>query len=83
MELVVARAKELGAKKLYVSSTPSRHSVRFYHGQGFALTDSPDPELFALEPEDIQLVRTLWISRPPMSSDGALSRSRRAARFAR
>jgi hypothetical protein len=33
--------------------------VRFYLGQGARLADPPDPELFALEPEDVHLVLDL------------------------
>ena len=59
MELVVEQATEAGANQLCVSSTPSRHTVRFYRNQGFQLTDTPDPELFELEPDDIHMLRQL------------------------
>ena len=49
-------ARRRGAKWLYVSATPSQHTIDFYLRQGCALTPEPDPELFALEPEDIHLV---------------------------
>ncbi|MBX0326616.1 GNAT family N-acetyltransferase [Oscillochloris sp. ZM17-4] len=49
-------ARERGARGLYVSATPSEHTVHFYHSLGCALAPEPDPELFALEPEDIHLV---------------------------
>lgn len=55
-------AFELGAAGLYVSATPSQHTVDFYQRLGCVLT-TPDPELFALEPEDIHLE---W--RPPQVS---------------
>jgi predicted N-acetyltransferase YhbS len=48
-------ARELGASGLYVSATPSENTIRFYLRHGCAVTPSPDPELFALEPEDIHL----------------------------
>jgi len=44
-----------GAKRLYVSATPSKHTVDFYLRCGCRVTDEPDPELLALEPEDIHL----------------------------
>ena len=34
-------------------------SARKLSGQGFQPTDEPDPELLALEPEDIHMVRRL------------------------
>jgi predicted N-acetyltransferase YhbS len=54
-DLAVARARELGARRLYVSSTSSENTVRFYLRRGCRLTDEPDAHLFALEPEDIHL----------------------------
>jgi ribosomal protein S18 acetylase RimI-like enzyme len=56
----VARlARADGAKRLYVSATPSNSAVGFYQSCGFAPTDAPHPELFALEPEDIHMIREL------------------------
>ncbi len=49
------KAKELGARKLYISSTPSEHTVKFYLSRGCRLAEDVDPELFALEPKDIHL----------------------------
>jgi len=54
-ERAVARARELGARKLYVSSTPSKNSVRFYLRRGCRVTGEVDAALFELEPEDIHL----------------------------
>jgi predicted N-acetyltransferase YhbS len=51
----VARAGELGARRLYISATPSENTVRFYLRRGCRVTDDVDPDLFALEPEDIHL----------------------------
>ena len=48
-------AKERGASSLYVSATPSEHTIRFYKGLGCEVSADPDPELFALEPDDIHL----------------------------
>ncbi|WP_300246193.1 GNAT family N-acetyltransferase [Pseudomonas sp.] len=45
----------MGAQGLYVSATPSRHTVDFYTGLGCELLAIPDPELLRLEPEDIHL----------------------------
>jgi hypothetical protein len=52
----VARARELGARQLYVSATPSENTVRFYLRLGCRVTDDVDATLFNLEPEDIHLV---------------------------
>ena len=54
-ESAVAKARELGARKLYVSATPSENTVRFYLRRGCRVTDDVDAALFALEPEDIHL----------------------------
>jgi predicted N-acetyltransferase YhbS len=50
-----AVARERGAKGLYISATPSEHTVNFYLRLGCEVAPEPDPELFELEPEDIHL----------------------------
>jgi predicted N-acetyltransferase YhbS len=55
LEKAVAKARELGARGLYISSTPSENTVRFYLRRGARLTDDVDAALFELEPEDIHL----------------------------
>src|SRR5580704_18139112 len=54
-ELARATARERGAKRLYISATPSEHTINFYLRLGCAVVEEPDPELFELEPEDIHL----------------------------
>ena len=54
-EMAAARARELGARRLYISSTPSENTVRFYLRRGCRVTDDVDAALFELEPEDIHL----------------------------
>ena len=54
-EMAVDRARTLGARRLYVSSTSSENTVRFYLQRGCRVTREVDPALFALEPEDIHL----------------------------
>lgn len=49
-------ARRRGAKWLYVSATPSEHTINFYLRQGCTVTPEPDPALLALEPDDIHLV---------------------------
>lgn len=51
-----AAARERGARGLYISATPSAHTVAFYRSLGCVPIAEPDPELFALEPEDIHFV---------------------------
>lgn len=51
----VARARELGARRLYVSATPTENTIRFYLRRGCRVTADVDAALFALEPEDIHL----------------------------
>ncbi|MBB6126798.1 GNAT family N-acetyltransferase [Mucilaginibacter lappiensis] len=48
-------AKSLGAEKLYISATPTKGTVDFYLKNGAVITKEIDPELFALEPDDIHL----------------------------
>jgi GNAT superfamily N-acetyltransferase len=54
-ERAVARAKALGARRLYVSASPSKNTIRFYFARGCEVTDELDSKLFELEPEDIHL----------------------------
>jgi GNAT superfamily N-acetyltransferase len=48
-------ARRLGAAGLYISATPTENTVNFYRARGATLVTEPDPELLALEPEDIHL----------------------------
>jgi len=52
-------AKEDGAQSVYVSSSPSKPAVEFYLGQGFHPTEEVNPELYALEPDDIHMIKPL------------------------
>ena len=52
-------AREAGARRMYVSSVPSSSAVGFYLAEGFQLAEEVDPELSALEPEDIPLIMDL------------------------
>jgi len=54
-EVAVDRARELGARRLYVSSIPSENTVGFYLHLGCRVTDDVDPGLFEMEPDDIHL----------------------------
>jgi GNAT superfamily N-acetyltransferase len=54
---VITRAQEDGHRALYVSATPSESAVGFYLSQGFVPTGQPHAELFALEPDDIHMVK--------------------------
>lgn len=49
------RAKELGAKKLYISATPSKNTVDFYMHLGCKLASEINSALYQLEPYDIHL----------------------------
>ncbi len=55
VELVKEKAKEMGAKKLYVSATPSENTVHFYMNRGFELAKEVIEKLYELEPEDIHM----------------------------
>jgi GNAT superfamily N-acetyltransferase len=56
---IIRLAKENGAGQLYVSATPSESAFSFYTSQGFVLAKQVHKELYALEPEDIHLIRKL------------------------
>jgi ribosomal protein S18 acetylase RimI-like enzyme len=58
-ERVVRLAVADGARRLYVSASPSRATVEFYRAQGFELADRVHPALYELEPMDIHLIRDL------------------------
>lgn len=55
MENIKMKALKMGAKKLYISATPSKHTVDFYMNIGCILATEINSELFQLEPEDIHL----------------------------
>lgn len=48
-------ARRRGARRLYISATPSKHTIDFYLRRGCRITPEPDPELLELEPHDIHL----------------------------
>jgi GNAT superfamily N-acetyltransferase len=50
----IARAR--GAAALYISATPTENTINFYQRRGAVVNPTPDPELYAQEPEDIHLV---------------------------
>ena len=53
--LAQVEARRRGARGLYISATPSVGTIGFYLSLGCKVTAEPDPELFALEPDDIHL----------------------------
>jgi GNAT superfamily N-acetyltransferase len=55
-EAATAQARRWGARRMYVSATPSENAVRFYQRRGCYLNPAPDPELLALEPRDIHML---------------------------
>ena len=59
-ELARSTARARGARRLYVSATPSENTVNFYVKLGCTLAVAPDPELVELEPEDIHLECNVW-----------------------
>jgi len=54
-ERAATKAKELGARRLYISATSTENTVQFYLRRGCQLAEWLDPALFALEPADIHL----------------------------
>jgi predicted N-acetyltransferase YhbS len=69
-EVAVAKARELGARRLYISSTPSENTVRFYLRRGCRVTEDVDAALFQLEPEDIHLEFDVGRGRSGKSGPG-------------
>jgi N-acetylglutamate synthase-like GNAT family acetyltransferase len=65
LERAAARARELGAQRLYVSATESENTVDFYLRRGCRLAEEVDPALFALEPNDIHLELDLTAGGTP------------------
>ena len=59
LEMLGAEAKKRGAKSLYISSTETRSAVSFYMGNGAAVTDLVDEELFRKEPKEIHMIKKL------------------------
>jgi len=55
-------AREAGNTSMVVSATPSLNTVRFYQRRGFEPMAKPLPELYALEPEDVHLQKSLGSS---------------------
>jgi ribosomal protein S18 acetylase RimI-like enzyme len=47
------------AKFFYVSACPTGSAVEFYLSKGFQPVESPNPQLFAEEPDDIHMIKTL------------------------
>jgi predicted N-acetyltransferase YhbS len=54
-ELARSIARERGARRLYISATPSRNTTNFYLRLGCTVAAQPDRELFEREPEDLHL----------------------------
>ena len=54
-EMVREMAQGMDIEGLYISATPVPRTVGFYTGMGCRLLSSPDPRLYAKEPEDIHL----------------------------
>lgn len=59
LEKLLPVARENGAVAVYVTSAPTESAVGFYLRHGFQVTNEPDTELLALEPEDIHMVKAL------------------------
>jgi ribosomal protein S18 acetylase RimI-like enzyme len=59
MDRVSEIAKSLGAKKLYISAAETESAVSFYLNYGCELASKVNEKLFALNPEDIHLIKEL------------------------
>jgi GNAT superfamily N-acetyltransferase len=56
---VIELARASGARRLYVSATPTVPTVEFYRSLGFELAAEPHPEMLRAEPDDIHLILDL------------------------
>jgi ribosomal protein S18 acetylase RimI-like enzyme len=56
---ILRLAQVSGARWIYVSATPSASAIGFYCSKGFRLAEHVNEELFALEPEDIHMIKEL------------------------
>ena len=56
---VCKMAIESGATSLYVSATSTGSALGFYQSQGFQVAEKAHAELYALEPDDIHMIKTL------------------------
>ncbi len=54
-EMVGDKAKDMGAKMLYISAAPSKNAINFYLSIGCRLTSDIDEELYRKEPYDIHM----------------------------
>jgi GNAT superfamily N-acetyltransferase len=59
LDAIVRMARESGASRIYVSAVPSESAIGFYCGYGFRPTDVPDPDMLAMEPDEIHMVYKL------------------------
>ncbi len=58
-------AAGFGAQQLYISATPTKHTVDFYRSWGARLASEPDQELLHLEPLDIHLELDVYPNAVP------------------
>jgi ribosomal protein S18 acetylase RimI-like enzyme len=61
---LLAYARAVGSRRVYVSATPSQSAVGFYRSFGFEVTEEPLQELLELEPDDIHMILELEWEKP-------------------
>ncbi len=54
-EITRDRAREMGARRLFVSGLPSENTIRFYMAMGCEIAEDVDPVLRQREPDDIHM----------------------------
>ncbi|MFN0093735.1 MAG: GNAT family N-acetyltransferase [Dehalococcoidia bacterium] len=64
LKQVIDLIRSYGANELYVSASETESAVGFYLNQGFRPVTAPHPRLFALEPNDIHMVRPVGRAQP-------------------
>jgi len=65
VEEVERLALDAGARRLYVSAIPSGSAVGFYLKCGFNPTHEVNEDLFALEPDDIHMIKDMKHGNAP------------------
>ncbi len=55
-QIAKVKAKEVGAKQLYISAFSSKETIAFYKAMGCKVTDSPIESIAKSEPMDLQMI---------------------------
>jgi GNAT superfamily N-acetyltransferase len=76
LQLAGHAAKHFGGTYLYISATPTKHTVDWYMRQGAVLCRHIDTKLFELEPDDIHMELAITSGAPLVASLSSASHSK-------